>query len=193
MNGFKAPDLNAPRFRPAVYNAMNEDFFNRFRKKHPKYKNLRDPELRRILKTFNTVLYETVVDYRDGVKLPHNIGWLFVGSCKGSKKKNVDYAKSNKYGVLVTNKNWDSDGRLAKIIFTSYAPKYKMKNREYWGFIACRDFKRLVAKTYPENWNMYRAIDPTKKIKELYSKQYYKDLLKKQTNEALKDYNEFDL
>jgi len=117
----------------------------------------------------------------------------FVGTCINSKKKNIDFAKSKEYGVKVTNKNWDTDGRLAKIFYSNYAPKYKIKNREFWYFVACRDFKRLVAKTYPENWNMYVTIEPTKKIKQQYARQAYKDYINNKTKEQLKDYNEFDL
>ena len=193
MDNFKTPDLNKPRFRPEAYNLLNQELFKNFRKKYPKYKDLQDKDLRRIIKAFNIKLYETVIDYRDGVKLPDNIGWLFIGTCKTSKKENIDYAKSKKYGVRVTNKNWETDGKLAKIFYTSYAPKYKMRNREFWGFVACRDFKRLVAKTYPENWPMYVKIDPTKKIKEEYSRATYKETVKRRTEQQLKDYNEFDI
>ena len=56
-----------------------------------------------------------------------------------------------------------------------------------------RDFKRLVSKTYPENWPMYIVVDPHQKIKLDYQKTYYKDLLQKREQEALKNYNDFDL
>jgi len=193
MDSFNTPDLNAPRYRPQVYNLLNKKLFRRFRKKHPKYKDLDDKTLRAIIKSFNQKIYETVVEERNGVNLPENIGWLFVGTCINNKKKNIDFAKSKEYGVKVTNKNWDTDGRLAKIFYSNYAPKYKIKNREFWYFVACRDFKRLVAKTYPENWNMYVTIEPTKKIKQQYAKQAYKDYINNKTKEQLKDYNEFDL
>jgi hypothetical protein len=193
MDSFNTPDLNAPRYRPQVYNLLNKKLFRRFRNKHPKYKDLDDKTLRAIIKSFNQKIYETVVEERNGVNLPENIGWLFVGTCINNKKKNIDFAKSKEYGVKVTNKNWDTDGRLAKIFYSSYAPKYKIKNREFWYFVACRDFKRLVAKTYPENWNMYVTIEPTKKIKQQYARQAYKDYINNKTKEQLKDYNEFDL
>jgi hypothetical protein len=48
-----------------------------------------------------------------------------------------------------------------------------MKNREFWSFVACREFKRAVAKAYPENWNMYVVVDPTKQLKVNYTKQYF--------------------
>ena len=68
-----------------------------------------------------------------------------------------------------------------------------MKNREFWGFQACRDFKRAVAKSYPENWNMYVQVLPKSKIDKVYNSVLYKDYLNKVENKALKSYNEFDI
>ena len=68
-----------------------------------------------------------------------------------------------------------------------------MKNREFWKFVACRDFKRGVAKVYPENWNMYMAIDPSKKLKLDYQKTIYKDFLNNSVKKELSNYNDFDL
>jgi hypothetical protein len=193
MREFKKPDVTAPRFRPAVYNILNNDFYDRFRKKYGKYKNLKNFELKKIIKKFNQHLYNTVIEVRDGIQLPESIGWLFIGTCQKTKKENINYAKSLKYGVSVTNNNWETDGKLAKIFFTNYALKHKIKNREFWGFTACRDFKRSVAKNYPENWNMYIVVDATKKINLTYSKAVYKNKKIIETNKALETYNEFDL
>ncbi len=193
MEAFNTPDLQAPRFRADTYQVLNKEFFDRFRKKHPKYKSLRDPELRSIIKSFNKKIYETVIDKRNGVELPQSLGWLFIGTCQASKKKNIDFAKSKKYGVKVANKNWDSDGKLAKIFFTNGTLKHKIKNREFWGFTGCREFKREVAKTYPENWNNYIVVDPRQKLKLAYSKKVANEIRLKEQDSALKDYNEFDL
>ena len=193
MKEFKSPDLTAPRYRPEVHTIMNREFFESFKKKHPKYKDLDNVELRKIVKYFNNTLYQTVIDTRDGVQLPEQIGWLFIGTCQSPKKQNIDFVKSKKYGVAVSNKNWETDGKLAKIFFTSYALKHKMKNREFWGFVACREFKRAVAKAYPENWNMYLVVEPTRKIKLNSTRNYLASSAKKQETEGLKHYNEFDL
>jgi hypothetical protein len=193
MKEFKSPDLKAPRYRPEVHTIMNKEFFESFKKKHPKYKDLDNIELRKIIKYFNNTVYQTVIDTRDGVQLPEQIGWLFIGTCQSPKKQNIDFVKSKKYGVAVTNKNWETDGKLAKIFFTSYALKHKMKNREFWGFVACREFKRAVAKSYPENWNMYLVVEPTRKIKLNHTKNYLVHLSKQKEIEGLKHYNEFDL
>ena len=193
MREFKKPDLSAPRYRPEVFNLLDKELFDGFKKLYPRYAKYDNSTLKNITKTFNRAVYNTVVESRDGVQLPDQIGWLFVGTCQQSKKRNVDFAKSKQYGVEVSNNNFATDGKLAKIFFTSYALKHKMKNREYWTFIACRDFKRLVSKSYPENWNMYRVVENNKKIKKVYQQIYYagKEALK--TQNALKTYNEFEL
>lgn len=193
MKEFNKPNLNAPRYRPEVHTIMSKEFFESFKKKYPKYNNLDNKDLRKIIKSFNTSLYQAVIDNRDGILLPEQIGWLFIGTCQSPKKVNIDFAKSNKYGVIVSNKNWETDGKLAKIFFTSYALKYKIKNREFWNFTACREFKRSVSKSYPENWNTYVVVDPTKQIKLNYTKNTFINTLKEKQKEDLKHYNEFDL
>ncbi len=193
MEAFNTPNLQAPRFRTDTYEVLNKEFFDRFRKKYPKYESLKDKELRSIIKSFNIRIYETVIDKRNGVELPESLGYLFIGTCQASKKKNIDFAKSKKYGVTVSNKNWDSDGKLAKIFFTNGRLKHKIKNREFWSFKGCRQFKRAVAKTYPENWNNYIVVDPRQKYKAEYSKKVANEIRLKKQEHALKDYNEFDL
>lgn len=191
---FKKPDVKAPRYRAKTYQVMNDKFFNDFKKKYPKYNKIANTQLRKIGKRFNTLFWETVIDKRDGVELPQGLGYIFIGTCKKSaKKNNIDYAKSNKYGIKVTNKNWETDGKLAKIFYTNYAAKYKFIYRECWAFVACRNFKRTVAKTYPENWSMYVQVDPHKKIRKMFQANVLKELNKKRTNRDLENYNEFDL
>ena len=192
MESFNKPNLSAPRYRPEVHNILKKEFFESFKKQHPKYKNLDNVEMRKVIKNFNKFLFQKVIDTRDGVRLPESIGWLFIGTCQKSKKKNIDFAKSKEYGVKVTNKNWASDGKLAKIFFTNYATKHKIKNREFWSFVACREFKRAVAKSYPENWNMYVEVDARKKLKLAYDKkEYVKKHYAYLDSERLKTYNEF--
>jgi len=193
MKEFNNPNVKAPRFRPDVYNVMNKKFFESFRERYPKYKDLDDAQLKKIGKTFNQIMYQAIIDSRDGIQLPEQIGWIFIGTCQQSKKQNIDFAKSRQYGVRVTNNNWATDGKLAKIFFSNFVPKHRIKNREFWTFIASREFKRSVAKTYPENWNMYIAVTATKQTKLAYSKQLYKDMKNKETAKALENYNEFDL
>jgi len=193
MKEFKKPDVKGPRFRPETKNILTKDFFILFKKKYPKYKTIDNIELRKIIKKFNQVVYQTVIDNRDGVQLPEQIGWLFIGTCQQSKKENIDYAKSLKYGLRVSNKNWESDGKLAKIFFSNHAPKHKIKNREFWSFVACREFKRSVAKQYPENWQMYVEANPQTKLQYTYGRSLYKNLKLKNKEKEIHKYNDFEL
>ena len=193
MKEFKKPNLTAPRYRPEVHSIMNKEFFESFKKKYPKYKNLDNKDIRKIVKSFNEFLCEKIIDTRDGIQLPEAVGWLFIGTCQSPIKENIDYAKSNKYGVAVSNKNWETDGKLAKIFFTNYALKHKMKNREFWSFTACREFKRNVSKAYSENWNMYVVVNPNKKLKLEHKRISLKENLINKTAQELKQYNEFEL
>jgi hypothetical protein len=165
---FNKPDLKATRYRKKLHHIINDDFYKRFFKKYPEYKEKEEPEIYKIIKTFNRSVCQEVINNRDGVELPESLGWLFIGTCKPKTKNNIDLGKSIKYGIKVSNKNWETDGKLAKIFYTNYAPKYRFKHRKYWGFEACRGFKRMVSKAYPDNWKMYMEIEPTKKIKALY-------------------------
>jgi len=74
MKEFKKPDVTAPRFRPEVYNILNKEFFEKFKIKYPKYKNIGNKILKNYAKTFNKMVYQTVIDTRDGVQLPEQIG-----------------------------------------------------------------------------------------------------------------------
>jgi hypothetical protein len=60
-------------------------------------------------------------------------------------------------------------------------------------YVACREFKRTVAKTYPENWNMYIVVDATKKLELIIQNSIVEILLLNKENKALKSYNEFEL
>jgi hypothetical protein len=193
MKEFNKPDVKASRYRPEVYNVLNKKFFDKFKEKYSKYKDLDNTKLRLVIKRFNELIADAVIEKRDGIQLPEQIGWLFIGACETSKKQNTDFAKSNKYGVRVTNNNWNTDGRLAKIFFTNYAPKHRIKNREFWSFVACRNFKRSVAKSFSENWNNYIVIDSTKKLKLNYKKEQIKNKVIANQSYDLKSYNEFEL
>jgi hypothetical protein len=190
---FRVPDVKAPRFRQEGHNIIDKELIKKFKEKHPKYKKLSQTEFYSIVKKFNETLWENVIDGRDGVDLPEGIGSLFIGTCKRPKSANIDYAKSRKYGVSVSNTNWETDGKLAKIFYTSYASKYKFEFRECWSFVACRNFKRSVAKTYPENWTIYMQVDPVKKLRNFYKSSEIRKVNEKKLNRKLVNYNEFEI
>ena len=190
---YRAPDVKAPRFRQSGHNVINKDFVKRFKEKYTKYKDLKESDIRSIIKKFNEAVCENVIDNRDGINLPEGLGHLFIGSCNLLRNQNIDFAKSLKYGMTVNLKNWETDGKIAKIFYSSYSSKYKFEFRECWSFKACRNFKRGVAKNFPENWMMYVSIESSKKMRKTYTGIVLKEMKHKQTQSKLKDYKEFDL
>ena len=170
INNFKGPDLNKPRYREKVLSLLNIEMLDGFKDKHPAYSSVDNNKLKKVVKEFNGRIWKTVLENRNGVELPESLGYLFIGSCPAAKKVNVNYALSKKYGKLIQNKNWDTDGNVGKIFYTNYSPKYKFKTRELWQFIATRAFKRAVAKFYPKNWNMYVTMKTKIRVTDMYKK-----------------------
>jgi hypothetical protein len=189
---YKKPDLKAPRFRPKKLNFTNVEFYNKFIEDNPKYSNIDIKTFKDIIKIFNGKIWNTVISDRDGVELPEQLGYLFIGSCP-RKKSNVDFKKSEHYGVVLQNQNWESDQFIAKIFYTNFETKYRFKNHELWGFKGVRDFTRAVGQTYPKEWKKYLQVDNMMKVSRLF--RIYKDehKRKEQTVISLKDYDEFNL
>ena len=52
MREFNKPNVKASRYRPEVYSLLNKKFFDKFKNKYPKYKDMTNLELRNIIKKF---------------------------------------------------------------------------------------------------------------------------------------------
>jgi hypothetical protein len=187
INNFKKPDLNAPRYREKRLGILNKETIKEFKDKKPLYSDIDNNKLKKIIKLYNVKLWNAVIDHRDGVELPDSLGYLFIGTCPSSKTVNPNYALSHEYGKILQNKNWETDGNLGKIFYTNWSTKYRYKNRELWRFVACREFKRTVAKTYPLNWTKYLVMKNKYRIAHLYDSNI------EHTKKALKNYNEFEI
>ena len=190
---YKKPNLNAPRYRPTKLNLTNVDFYNRFIQENPKYSSLSINQFKDVIKTFNGLIWKGVIDERNGIQLPEQLGYIFIGSCPKKIKENTDYNKSNYYGVKLQNQNWESDQYIAKIFYTNFETKYRFKNHELWGFKGLRDFTRTVAKTYPVEWKKYIQVDNLLKVSRLFRIEKEKHIQKEETVELLKNYDEFNL
>lgn len=187
-------NLNAPRYRLPLTNILTTEYYKKMREELPMLASLKDKEIRKVIGTFNDELFNTVIETRDGVELPEQLGHIFIGTCPQSKKKkNINYSITKKYMKVIQHRNWESDNYIAKIFFSTFGSKYRYKNHELWGFEPCRRFKRTVGKTYPEKWKMYLEIDPLKKIRGIYQNQMYHITREEEGNKMLENYNEFEL
>ena len=193
MRTYKKPDLNAPRYRPSKLNFTNITFYNKFIEEHPNYAFLTYDKFKEVIKTFNGKIWETAIQDRDGIELPEQLGFIFIGTCPRTNKENVDRKKSEHYGKVIQNQNWESDQNIAKIFYTNYIPKYRFRNHKLWQFVGVRDFKRTVARVYPTDWKKYVVVDSKEKINQRFRIQKEVDDKKIETEIMLENYDEFNL
>lgn len=189
---YKTPDLKAPRYRPTKLNLTNKPLYDSFIDQNPKHSHITVDKFKEVIAVFNGKIWEAVVANRDGVELPEQLGYLFIGTCP-RKKSNVDFHKSKNYGVVLQHQNWESDQYTAKIFYTNYETKYQFRNNEMWGFSGVRDFKRTVGKTYPKEWKKYVLVDNLVRISRLFRRNKYKHFKIEETNSLLPTYDEFNL
>ncbi len=193
MSTFKKPDLNAPRYKESSVNIITPKLLAKFKKKHPRYADLSYATFSNIIHTDNTNIYKTVIKERDGVELRSSLGYIFVGSCTNKKKENVDFGRSIKTGIRTRHKNWGSDHMIAKIFYSNYATKYKVKHRYLWGFKGFRDFTREVAEAYSKNHKKYIVVEDKLKISLMFQDITKRQFMQKKANKTLIGYDEFNL
>jgi hypothetical protein len=193
MREFKAPDLNAPRFKPSKKKIVSYDFMRKFHIEYPHLKNITSQDVSKIIAMFNTEVWKTAIEHRDGVELPEELGYVFLGRCLPKVKTNTDFIRSKEKEQIVEHKNWDSSDFLLKIFYTNYETKYRFKNHEVWEFQASREFSRTASKAFKDNWTHCIHIDPTLKIAELFRKRAYKNAKSKYDEKTLEQYDEFEL
>jgi len=136
--------------------------------------------IKQIIMASHNVIKNAIVYTRDGIELPEQLGYMFLGTCQPKIRKNVDFRTTDHYLKVIQHRNWESDSYLAKIFYTNYETKYKFKYNDLWGFKAARQFTKLVGQEYPKNWKMYMQIDHTLKIARL-----YRDYLRKQDRQQI--------
>jgi hypothetical protein len=193
MESFRKPDLAAPRFRREDLEIDNKEFYENLCKKYPNVAALGRQKVMKYIREFNELSAQAVIDNRDGLELLESLGNIFIGSCRAKEKDNVDYAKSKQYGVKVLHKNWDTEGKIGKIMYSNYGAKYRLKSSAIWVFKPCRHFSRDASKAFKANWQNYIVITKNDKVSALITSSVKaKDRNKQRVDKAFKTYNEFD-
>jgi len=156
---YKAPNLNSSRVKKISSHVMSESLFKEFKKKHPEHKDMILAEFNAILRQFNSNIIDQVIDYRFGVSLPERIGHIVIVSFPRSKKKIIDFGKSNKTGIKTYHGNWDTDNRLGKIMYQNNSSTYNIKYHRLWTFAPTRNFKERMSVVFKKMWAKYIFID----------------------------------
>lgn len=181
-----------PRFKAPRFNSLSPEVLQKLAKRHDCL--VKDTKkIKEIIVAANKAIANTVIDFRDGIELPDQLGHLFLGTCQPKVRKNVDFKTTENFRKVIQHRNWESDNYLAKIFYTNYGTKYKFKFHEIWGFKACRDFTSHVGRTYPENWKKYIQVDHTLKVSKLYRKYMHEVRMDEAAKDILIDYNPLEL
>ena len=156
---YKAPNLNSSRVKKKSSHVMSESLFRDFKKKHPEHEGMTLTEFNRILRQFNNNVIDEVINYRFGVTLPERLGLFVIASFPRSKRKIIDFGKSNKTGVKTYHRNWDTDNRLGKIMYQNSSSTYNIKFNRLWTFKPTRDFKERMSIVFRKMWAKYIFTD----------------------------------
>jgi hypothetical protein len=185
-------NLKGPRYRAPRLNTLSDEWVDQIKSSFDCL--VKDSEvIKEIIVSLNEEIKDIIINTRDGIELPEQLGYIFLGTCQPKIRKNVDFKTTDHYLKVIQHRNWESDNYLAKIFYSNYESKYKFKFHELWGFKACRSFTREVGKKYPENWKMYIQVDHTLKVSRLY-RSYLKDVNRVIIDkERLEDYNPLEL
>lgn len=156
-----------PRYKVPRLNTVSLDWVIEI-SKNPDCQVKDIDKIKKVIVAANKAIADTVIDCRDGIELPDQLGYMFLGTCQPKVKKNVDFKTTEDYKKVIQHRNWESDNYLAKIFYTNFETKYKFKFHQLWGFKACREFTKTVGQEYPSNWKKYIQVDHTLKISRLY-------------------------
>lgn len=192
-NSFRKPDLTAPRFRPKVQSILTPEFLYKFRKKFSMHSELTLPDIRKVVERFNRVLWNTVIEERDGVDLPDFLGRIFISSYKMPHKNNIiNYGESIKQGVPIKVQNLDTNGYMMKIYYNNWQSCYRFQHRNLWWFQPHRDFNRTASAEFKRDYIKYAEMD-NRKVINARNKQFDRiQARQKNQGELPVTYNEFE-
>lgn len=185
-------NLNGPRHRVKRFNTTNKEWLAEIAGSSDCL--VKDPEkvLKIIIET-NKAIADVVIETRDGIEFPNQLGYMFLGTCQPKIRKNVDFKTTDSYLKVIQHRNWESDNYLAKIFYTNFGTKFKFKFHQLWGFKACREFTRKVGTEYPKNWKMYIQVDHSLHVSRLYRTYINETKRLISDTELLKQYNPLEL
>jgi len=166
MKRYKIVDKKAPRFRRSKYryNIINRDLHERFVKESGI--DIEWELFKQINEYINIEIRDTILNSRDGVILPKQMGNIWLGLFKMKERPlNEPYMRNT--GNHATYFSFETSGLQGKICWDFDNVKYKVKNYPYWGFIAHRDFKTKASHNFLENPELYSRINAITKREEI--------------------------
>jgi len=145
----------APRAKLKSHRIVTNAFWNRIRKKCPKYKDYSDSQLLAILKKIHNEFHKPIIQDRLGVELPNRLGVILCFTCDPKTSDNIDHGLTNKYKMEIHSRNGNSDDYILKIAYVNGFARYKFKFYKTWKFESCRNLTQAASASYPEKYLDY--------------------------------------
>jgi len=179
--------LNAPRYIPNYYYPSGEEFSTTKLWKHYKKQihNFRKRDVGIIVDTFHDEIFNELLNNRNGVYLPKNIGKLYIITKdqpkEGFKYLNYILSIGEKIGVIAFDHNLDKAGIIDSSI---------------WQFSFIRPKMNIIKEKYKEDFmfymNFFKRNKMNDKIFDIDSKKPYISTIEN-VEDPLKNYNEFEM
>lgn len=189
---FNSPNIKGPRFRKEHKEVLNMGLYNEFLKTHPQHQDVTYDQFSKVIKNSARKMWRIAIDERDGIELPMG-GSVFIGNTKILVKNNYDIQASIKANAPIKHRNYETDGYVAKIYYSPRLAKIAGRDRSIWSFKGQRNFKRTLSKEYAQNWKQYRMVESLYAVVDTYNKAKNRHYFVASTEQAVKNYNEFDL
>lgn len=139
-----------PRNRGKVVNLAKEAYPIWFEKYKYKYTY---KEFLNVWKIICDDLHTCIGEERDGVKLPHSLGELYLGYIPTSLKNKKEHFKK----IQNYNPEFKPYDRIIKLIYGTNCRRYIMEKADFWYFTPCRVFKnkyKEYIKQYPARYKI---------------------------------------
>lgn len=148
----KEPDRNAPRYRTTKwrYDIINKELHQKFIDANPDVK-ISWLEFKEINKQINLQIIKETSDNREGVLLPANNGRLWLGLFPPSRRTLLET------GEIAFN--FETSSMKGKICWDFDLNRYRLKNYDFYAFMAHRKFKQVACRSFRETPERYMRIN----------------------------------
>ena len=184
-------DRTLPRYRRKLFEIHSKANLTRLRENEKALQPFTDKKIRSILRTFNELLIDEIINNRDGFALPYSMGKLVCAYFDNSKKSK-DY--KTMYDVKAKDqigfKNWESDGFLAKIVYLPAIERFGFNH--YYGFKATRTFTKKYSAQFKLNFRRFMFFTNRRKIRGIITNEEQLEKIRKTDQEIMINYDEFN-
>lgn len=149
-------DLNAPRFNRRKFrkNILTKELHEEWKTTTGYDKNFET--FKAIWEAIATKIVSKIISETDGVRLGAGLGDMYIGLIPGAKRRPIDYKTSREIGQIVYHENWNTDGKLGKVIYTVAGKPYAYKLCRFWGFVPHTRLKKLCTLNLQQNPQRYK-------------------------------------